>query len=239
MLNVVMTVCGRYTLTEAAINSLLANTTGDYSLVIVEDHHPDVYDFRLSTFLYDLTYKHNHISLLSIRNSAHKLAKLKNLGAAYSSSRFGEGDWLYHSDNDVLFLPNWNDKLIGLAERLEPEQFMIFGGQHHPYHLPVGLKVEQGNGYTEHDCQNGTSMLMRWQVWNSLFGFTEDVAPGVCQSEDFEFTERAKREIGARIAVIDPHVVVDVGLKNTYGQNAPGHSEKKARMLEMIRERES
>ncbi len=103
MINLIMVGRNRRALTIQAIDSLYANTPDDYNwnLVYCDDGSDD---FRILRYLRSITRK--NFSLLEISSgNSHVLSQLKNLGAYYSEQRWGCGDWLYFSDNDVCFLP--------------------------------------------------------------------------------------------------------------------------------------
>lgn len=235
MTNIVMTVHNRYLLTEQAIWSLYHNTNGsEFNLTIVDDESED---FRLRRLL-DLDRKGtfhflntNNTTVLRVTHSDHILGRLKNLGVYWSEQRFGKGDWLYLSDNDVYFTKEWLTILLDAAQSSELEGFRVWGGQAHPYHQPVpgvSLAVPFSTGYRlfEHDCLAGTSMLMRWATWEEHGPLVAD-APGVCQSEDFALTEKIRKcnmcaGSGGRIGVVSPNVVIDCGITNSDGKPSPG-----------------
>ncbi len=243
MVNIVLLVRDRYKLTEQTIRTLYENTDPDsFNLTIVDDESED---FRVQRLLdidkrgtFHFLNRHN-TSVVAVNNSSHVLSKLKNLGVYWSEQRFGRGDWLYLSDNDVYFKPGWLDTMIDRATYSEPLGFRLWGGQAHPFHQPIPTKenledVENGEGLTEHDCLAGTSWLMRWETWDRYGPFATGNAPGVCQSEDYAFTEKMRnssllrkfreldREPHPRIGVVNPHVVIDCGITNSDGKPSPG-----------------
>ena len=117
MTNIVMLCRGRYRLSEQALNSLFANTDPDtYTLTVVSDSEDD---FRITKMLRSIQRK--NFMLLEISGSSHVLSQLKNTGVAASEQRFGRGDWLYLSDNDVFFHPSWLEKLTGMASGTEKD----------------------------------------------------------------------------------------------------------------------
>lgn len=217
MTNIVMLVHNRYNLTKQALESLVAHTKRDaYTLTIVDDESDD---FRVPR----LCSRHEWCAgggpaFVRVSNSFHVLSQLKNMGAMWSDQYWGRGDWLYLSDNDVYFTPDWLPKLTELAMETEIDAFRLWGGQAHPFHAPI---KNFGDNMTEHDCLAGTSWLLRWTMWDEFNGLNKTTAPGVCQSEDIEFTNRL-RAFGGRIGVINPHVVIDTGITQTNGQPSPG-----------------
>jgi len=211
MTNIVMLVRDRYILTRQALDSLWEHTNyDDYTLTVVDDGSTD---FRVRHFTPDLY----------VERSSHTLSQLKNLCIYWSEQHFGRGDWLYISDNDVYFANGWLSDLIRTAKLTERDGFNLWGGQHHPYHKPIDSWISSVGMLcaTEHDCLAGTSWLMRWSTWDKYGPFKRDTAPGVCQSEDYEFTQRLRAD-GGRIGVIHPHVVIHTGITNSEGKPAVG-----------------
>jgi hypothetical protein len=211
MTNIVMLIKDRYILTKQALESLRKHTDCNaYTLTLVDD---DSIDFRVVRLLRDeVLAASGNTTLLTVERSTHRLGQLKNLGAFWSEQTFGRKEYIYFSDNDVYFTWGWLDKLVNLAPVAT-----ILGGQSHPYHRPLDVHA----GWTEHDCLAGVSMLMRSETWNESGGFRRDTALGVCQSEDFDFTQRMRAR-GLRIGVISPHVVIHTGIINSEGRPAVG-----------------
>lgn len=228
MTNIVMLVRDRYRLTNQSIwslykNSGTENNQYEFNLTIVDDGSAD---FRVINLLSLLPTWHDNATVISVNNSDHVLSKLKNLGVAWSQSRFGRGDFLCLCDNDVYFKPEWLGRMVKCA-LLEGYDFRIFGGQAHPFHKPLGV-VGWGTTYhfaTEYDCLAGTHWFMPWSTWDEFGPLDPNTAPGVCQSEDWQFTEKI-RKAGGRIGVTQPHCVIDCSLTQTDGKEAPGADQK-------------
>jgi len=225
MTNIVFLCRDRYRLTKQALESLYQSTPPNaFTLTIVDDGSED---FRTVKVLEQVSNLKRNSTILSVRNSHHILSTLKNLGVYWSEQHWGRGNWLYLSDNDVYFKPDWLTYLTSLAaysEDLNPA-FAIWGGQAHPFHHSigwVGYASRSGLPITlsEHDCLAGTSWLMRWPTWDK-FGPLTGTAPGVCKGEDWAFTERL-RAAGGRIGVVVPHVVLDCSITQSDGNLAPG-----------------
>lgn len=236
MTNIVILSHGRLRLLQQAIISLYGHTDHKaFNLVIVSDSETD---FRVTKYLRSLVFK--NLSLLEVSNSGHVLSQLKNLGVVWSEQRFGRGDWLYLSDADVFFMPEWSGKLTELAVRLEALDFRLFGGQVHPFHRPVAPDVPAG--WTEHMVLDGPSWLMRWETWDAVGPLDRTTAPGPCQSEEYSFCKRltepetqafylpygAETRKPSRIGVIYPPCIIHTGLTNSNGQLAPGATERRA-----------
>lgn len=233
MTNIVMLCRGRLRLSEQALNSLFANTDPDtFNLTVVSDSEDD---FRITRLLRSIQRK--NFMLIEVSGSSHVLSQLKNTGVAASEQRFGRGDWLYLSDNDVWFSPGWLEKLTTFGACFEPNGYRLFGGQIHPFHQPVNTEAYREFTCTEHQILDGPSWLMRWRTWDKYGPFDRTTAPGVCQSEEYPFCQRLlnwKLEhddargvmAPARIGAIRPFVVEHTGIRQTDGKLAPGAEER-------------
>lgn len=221
MTNIVMLVQNRYKLTKQSLESLRQHTDpAHYNLTIVDDESTD---FRTRGLVLRTVEEMHNATALHVSGSNHVLGALKNLGVAWSEMRFGRGDWLYLSDNDVYFLPDWLEILDETANYKESE-FSLWGGQNHPYHQPIGEELNLGLS-TNHSLKYyqalaGTSWLMRWETWDA-FGPIHQGAAGPGQSEDFEFSQRIMKD-GYKVGAIDPPVVLDCGITQTDGKPSPG-----------------
>lgn len=234
MTSIVMLVHDRLNLTRQALRTLYDNTPREeFTLTLVDDASRD---FRVRRLL-EASAQSANAQLLRLEKSSHVLARAKNIGVAWSEQVWGRGDWLYLSDNDVAFTPGWLGKLQATALASEPQGFRLWGGQVHPYHLPLlsasnvsmsaGLNGTLVNnpGWTEHQVLDGPSWLMRWGTWDQVGPLGRESAPGTCQGEDGQWCDRL-RELGGRIGVVHPAVVAHTGLTNTAGEDAPGRAER-------------
>lgn len=219
MVNIVMLVRDRYRLTEQALRSLYQNTPRDqFNLTIVDDGSED---FRVLKLLGSFGLFGNCL-LSRVTDLGHVLSSAKNKGVMDSESYFGRGDWLYLSDNDVYFTPNWLHLLSLNAVTFKG--VALWGGQVHPFHATSG-----GDSL---EVLDGPSWFMSWDNWDR-FGPLDPTAPGVCQSEEYPFCQRI-RESGLKIAALDPPVVIHTGLTNTNGEPAPGYAERRRAMIPNI-----
>jgi GT2 family glycosyltransferase len=225
MTNIVMLCRNRLRLTEQALRSLYANTPREeFTLTLVDDASED---FRTIAMLERFAENAN-ATLVRVEKSAHVLARGKNLGVFWSRQTFGCGEWLYLSDNDVCFMPNWREKLTMVAVDAEKSGFKLIGGQIHPYHQPIHVPADSSRfGWTEHLVLDGPSWLLRWKTWRLMGELDPRCAPGTCQGEDGGWCDRLRAR-GGRIGVIHPHVVVHTGLTNSAGEDAPGRDAREA-----------
>jgi len=218
MLNCVMTVRDRPRLTEQSILSFMAHTDVEANLTVVDDGSaPETRDL-----LRRMALEYPNIAALRNETSRGIVGAAKNLGVYWSEKYWGRGDWLYLSDNDAYFTPQWAGTLIRAAHGSEIFDIRLIGGQNHPYHRPcTSLEHYTVDYYVrEYLALAGTSWLMRWDTWDN-FGPLDANAPGVCQSEDAAFCNRI-REAGGKVGAICPAVVFDTGIHQTDGKPSPG-----------------
>lgn len=228
MTHIVMLVKDRLKLTGQAIDSLYDTTSeSKFTLTVVDDGS----EFLTRRMLSGIDRK--NFTLLRVEQSAGVLTQLKNIGVEWARQHWGirRGDWLYLSDNDVWFCPNWLDTLTGKAEVSERHKFRLWGGQVHPFHQPI-----EGAGLPMLDAVNvidGPSWLMRWETWLQYGPLDRTTAPGVCKSEEYPFCERLTKT-GWKLGVVRPHVVVHTGLTNSKGEPAPGAGERRKMIPEGV-----
>jgi len=158
-------------------------------------------------------------TVLKIVRSKGILGMVKNLGVYFAEQYWGRGDWLYLSDNDVYFTEGWDEKMTkALAGTWHPVR--LLGGSTHPYHGSNTRRSFGGYSIRTHDAVSGYSHLMRWSTWDE-YGPLDANAVGVRQSEDWAFCQRVVKD-GGEVGSIDPPVVYDCGLTDTFGQKGPG-----------------
>lgn len=143
-----------------------------------------------------------------------------------SAMAFGRGDYLYLSDNDVYFNPGWLETLIERYEQAWKYGFRIMGGYNHPYHQQAETCVP---GVKEVQALALQSIIMRWSVWDQ-YGPFDETAPGkVCQGEDTFFAHRITAD-GYKLGVVDPPLLVNTGITNSFGEKIPGWELVKAQV---------
>lgn len=218
--NIVMLVHGRVRLTNQALRTLFENTDGDtYTLTLIDDasqgtEMSDVISMWVRTF--NNAYK--NVSLLRVFPHVGVTGRVRNLGVEWSRQQFGEGDWLYLSDNDVYFTPGWLDTLTDVL--VGPPHACVLGGWNHPYLKPYMPVSPPFPVLHTHDAVTGASQLMKWSTWNE-FGPLDAHAKGVGQSEDWAFCQKVVKA-GGRTASIYLRVVLNCGITNSYGQPSTG-----------------
>lgn len=214
ILNVVMLVRDRPRLTLQALTTLAKNTDVPYSLTVVDDmSKPETRDM-LSLFGLRA-----NVAILRNETSKGITGQARNLGVYWAEQYWGRGDYLYLSDNDVAFLPNWASKIIGIYT-IWSDEIKVLGGARHPYHQPI----DTCNGFQETDAVAGYSQLMTWDTWDN-WGPLDAHAPGTCQSEDHQFCQKIRAD-GFKVGYMKEAVLVDCGLTGTDGKPAVGYEAK-------------
>jgi hypothetical protein len=226
--NIVLVTDGRRPrLLEQTLRTLYERTPSyRFNVTLVTDGMPD-------HGLPPLVTTHNNSWNVTIWPPCGVIGRLKNLGAYWSEKQFGRGDWLYFSDDDVAFLPGWLEKLTAGAIMLEEFGYELWGGQVHPYHLPIKQAAKGFDiAFGEYQMLDGPSWLMRWRTWDEI-GPLPERSGGACQGEDVTFCHRLTAQ-GGRIGVIHPHVCVHTGLTQSDGNDAPGRKEREAMIPEGV-----
>ena len=209
MTNVTMLARDRYRLTKQAIESLV-NDMRSMSFLVVDD--------RSQPLTADLLHLYG-----AVRNETPMgTGPLRNLAVAESEKRYGRGDYLYLSDNDVFFRPTWLAHLIHCYELTWSSGIRVLGACNHPFHQPVtSLPMGNGSAVMVVNALASQSMLMRWEVWDTFGPFCETPVDKVCQSEDVDFTNKI-RAAGFKIGVVSPALIVNTGITNSFGEHIPG-----------------
>ncbi len=225
-INVVMLIRDRLALTKQSIESFIHHTTVPANLTLVDDCSGPETEEYLSTLA-----KGSSLSLQVVRNElALGVGGSRNRGIRESESRFGKGDWLYLSDNDVYFERGWAEVLLSAAAH-HPEA-LIIGGGCHPFMQPhavrhpkfdawLGMRLRLGPyELVYRDAISGYSWLLRWQTWRE-FGPFPDNGRGTGQSEDWAVSRRVV-ESGYYVGSVAPEVVHHTGATATGGEPIVG-----------------
>ena len=221
MTNIVIITRDRFKLLTQTLETLRRNTNRDeYTLTIVDDGSVD---FRC---VKRLSYESliPHTTVLRIENSRHNIGELKNLGVAATRAIFGEGDYLYLSDNDVYFTADWLSTIREHAHSTFLQGFRLWGGQIHPFHKPClngPSLLESNNPIPEYEVLDGVSWFMSWSTWNGCGPFVTTGEPGPGQSEEYPFCKRLRSQ-GDRIGVTPQPVVIHTGLTHMDGSKIAG-----------------
>lgn len=218
--DIVMPVHNRTKHTVQSISSLYANTDWDkFILHVIDDGSDDEtrdvlcelanrYDFSL--------YRNFHAQSPGVsRNQVCNIITESNL----------RGTYLYHSDNDVYFMPGWLEKTIEAYEATHDLGIRLVGAGCHPY-LQNNDVLTYANGQVGvKDAVSGYSQLMSWETWDTFGPFDEtmkDAERKIMGSEDWAFCQKIVKA-GYKVGAIQPEFVIHCGKSNTYGELATGH----------------
>ncbi len=226
MINVCMVARDRFNLTTKTLGSLYDNTLSPFSLMIVDDASKVVFSKSLGDHMAG-TYKSSRMAGWDlIRNDESRgVGGAKNQCVRASEEKFGRGEWLYLTDNDVEFRENWFSIMeAAYLIRGDENKFRLIGGYAHPFNGTNHVFGEATpNKIHEKNAVDGLSWLMRWETWDK-YGPLMDNARGVRQSEDWEWCQRVRKD-GYRVGVVYPHVIRNMGLIDTFGEPIPGVDE--------------
>jgi GT2 family glycosyltransferase len=221
MTNVTMLVHNRPRLTKQALESL--GVSDAFNLTILADEADVVTSHSLGWFT---RFRPNTRVVYNHKSQGTGIAR--NIVVERSRIFFSVGDYLYLSDNDVFFYTGWLEVLIQCYELAWQHGYRVLGGYNHPYHQPVSLlPLHNGFQVKEVHALALQSMLMRWEVWDKYGPFCSTPVGKVCQSEDVDFTNKIKAD-GGRIGVVDPPLLVNTGITNSFGEKIPGWEMVKA-----------
>lgn len=218
-----MLVCGRLKHTVQALSSLHIHDS-DINLTISMDRKCDaelidfVSDFQ--KFCPERVFVLGQIEELGTGTLRNKVIKA-------SEDRFGRGRYIYLSDNDVFFYPAIFEKMSPIYEYGRTLGFTVLGAYNHPFHHGINEYPVYGGGthlisrIKEVQALALQSMLMSWDVWEKFGPFVDTPVGRVCMGEDIAFTNKI-RDCGYKIGVVDPPLVVNTGLTNSFGDKIPG-----------------
>ncbi len=215
--NITMLVRDRYRLTRQALYSLAQSGIWTMANVTILD---DRSEELTQEFLMDWTLPKGNA--LYQRNSIPcGTGELRNQVVGMSADAFGRGTYVYLSDNDVWFQPDWLSTLIECYEDAWAMGFRVLGGYNHPFHLAQARAYAGDREVWQVGALASQSMLMRWEVWDEWGPFVSTPVDRVCQSEDVAFCRRIT-DAGWRVGVVSPAVVAGTGVTNTFGESIPG-----------------
>lgn len=146
----------------------------------------------------------------------------RNTVIRWSEKIYGRGDYLYLSDDDVYFHPGWDSILPQAYDVAWGLGFRVLGAYNHPFHHPISTTPLWSNWYVrEVQALALQSMLMSWEVWDEYGPFNATVPGEVCNGEDVNFCHKIQAA-GYRVGVINPPVVANCGITNSFGKPIPG-----------------
>jgi|SRR5208337_1097397 len=216
MVNFTMLVHNRLTLTSQSLESLKASGLRGLNILLYDDASEN----ETSEYLMEWAERDNACVRGVLESSG--TGRARNAAIEHSQTCFGRGDYLYLSDNDVFFYPDWLENLILSYEVAWHAEFRVLGAYNHPFHQPVAsLPVGAGFEVKQVGALALQSMLMTWEVWDQYGPFCATPAGKVCQSEDVDFARKLTAD-GFKLGVVSPALVVNTGITNSFGEKIPG-----------------
>ena len=199
--------------------SLIDNTHRDlYDLIVVDD------DSTKTSLLADLLNRGEITDL--IFTDMKSPGACRNIGMEIVKRR--DYEYVYHTDNDMYFLPGWLEKCIDALEKY-PEIGLIapYG---HPYHLqnddPLYSLPANGEIYPVNACA-GNSWFLRVKDYVRI-GLAEN--KGIMASEDHDFCIKMRYPIDFNkdygpeklCCRFRENMVLHCGITNSKGEPATG-----------------
>lgn len=225
--NICMAVRDRLELTRQCVQSLVNHTNSTlYNLTVVDDGSDRETAEWLLDHFHDVSGLLDHHVLYNYEPLG--VGGAKSLCAYASEIRWGRGDFLYFTDNDMYFEEEWLERMIVDYESLKvghPRwgggKPLVLGGYNNPFQAPTDTLGAEFSEYEVRyfDALGGASMMMTWDTWDQFGPFAYN-ARGVRQSEDVDFGNRV-RKAGGKLAALWPHVVHDCGKTDTFGVKVP------------------
>jgi len=195
----------RQKLTEQAINTLVKNTSKElYDLIVVDDGSDKV------NYLYN--YKDQGIISDLVFTSFGSPSKCRNIGAEIARKKGYE--YLYHTDNDMYFLPEWLEEC---HRAYNQSGLVIVGAYCHPF-MQKNSDSEDYIGVNTVDAVSGNSWFISTKDYFS-YGLHE--TDGIMASEDWEMCQRIRKD-GNFVVRLTPHKVLHCGVTNSRGEASVG-----------------
>lgn len=255
-MDIVLIARDRPELTQQTIESMRKNAVDwqRHRLLMVVDGDAADYDLReVRRVVRTQDSNRNESHVFTVRQLG--VGGAKNFGARWFFSKYAyenqstedigrhAGSLLMFSDNDMYYLPGWDERLelglrgpipIGVSTRriggvlgARCGYITQLGGWRHPFHSISQSHID-GLGSTnetrnEVDAVTGNCFVMRWSDWLKYGPFDSNaIGPG--QSEDYALSRKIKDGRGI-VATLDPPVAIHCGMVNSEGRQATGWEE--------------
>ena len=227
MTNITMLVHDRPEITNQCLSTLwkYSGTPHDYNLTVVNDASAQ----ETTNLLWEWEATKAFGMRLVYNEKTNGTGNARNQSVLESEQAFGRGDYLYLTDNDCYFLPDWLDNLIESYEHAHKIGFRVLGAYNHPYNAqairayPTRLTRDNRQFELRENYALGGMMsyLMTWSTWDQFGPFVSTPPGAVRQSEDFEICQRI-RNAGYKVGCIYPHIVINTGRTDSFGEQAVG-----------------
>jgi len=212
----------RTKLLEQTIDSLVKSTPKDlYDLIVVDDGSDNIE--HLKTYLLN-----DIISDLVITNFGSP-SKCRNIGAEIARKKGYK--FLYHTDNDMYFLPGWleechknynlNDNHIYFVPKnSKTDRIVIIGAYCHPF-----LQNNSDKAFSLDEIMVETVDAVSGNSWfistEDYFSYGLHETDGIMASEDWEMCQRIRKD-GHLVVRLVPHLVLHCGVTNSRGEASVG-----------------
>jgi glycosyltransferase involved in cell wall biosynthesis len=202
-------------LLEQAVRSLYYNTPRElYDLILVDDGS-QIIDFKKG--------RHDHGSVNPYQIADHLIITdfkspsiCRNLGMEIAKRKGYK--YVYHSDNDMYFLPGWLEKCIDLKENQGYKDLTIVGPYCHPYLQENKDMAEKQDDFYCVDANSGNSWFMETKDYLD-YGLIEH--EGIMNSEDWEMCQRIRKDKKFCVALREK-LVIHCGITNSRGEASVG-----------------
>lgn len=198
----------RLDLLKQTISTLLKNTPKElYDLIIVDDgSEPECQGYliglKIGGFVSDL-----------VLTNFGSPSRCRNIGAEIARKKGYE--FLYHTDNDMYFLPGWMEECHGLRE--DYPKITIIGAYCHPF---MQKNTDQGDSI-RCDCVDAVSGNSWFISAEDYFKYGLKETDGIMASEDWEMCQRIRKD-GNFVVRLTPHKVLHCGITKSRGEASIG-----------------
>jgi glycosyltransferase involved in cell wall biosynthesis len=227
--NIIMPVYNRPEHTKQAIDSLYANTNNEWFELVVVD---DCSDKETVYLLNQLSVDYGFTVIKMKKNSGPGHAR--NVACEHITDWGIREHYLYFSDNDVYFKPDWLDVMLNVYKRVSQAGVGLLGAGCHPYLQPnekilmptfalENMRDQSGIEVYIRDAISGYSHMITWELWDRFGKFETQIGleKKTGRSDDWEYCQRMMAQ-GFKVGSIMPEYVIACGKTDSYGQTAVG-----------------
>lgn len=214
---VILITKNRLELFDQTIRTLFLNTPRElFDLIVVSDGSDN-------SGWYSMLYKKGNISDLVLTNFGSP-SICRNIGSEIARKKGYK--FLYHTDNDMYFLPGWLEECHAIKGCFP--QFKIIGAYCHPFMQKNNDIIDYSNEKIKEISKNFNIETVDAVSGNSWFISTEDYfkyglheTEGIMASEDWEMCQRIRKDRNF-VVRLTPHKVLHCGVTNSRGEASVG-----------------
>lgn len=206
----------RFKLLQQTVSTLIKNTPKElYDLIIVDDgSEPECVSYLTGLKA------GGSVSDLILTNFGSP-SKCRNLGAEIARKKGYE--YLYHTDNDMYFLPGWLEECIKISKNYPYP--VIIGAYCHPFmqannekRLYLDTKNDIREDIATVDAVSGNSWFISTEDY---FKYGLHETEGIMASEDWEMCQRIRKDYKFVVRLV-PHKVLHCGITNSRKEPSVG-----------------